>query len=109
MFIADSGSMSHMVNSLSNMKKLRDVKKLVKTGNKKMMTCSFRGYWKRYQKRDGKFYPVTCNETEYIPDLSVNIFSMTRALTKAFNMTSEKESLVLKENKTILKFEERLP
>ena len=49
-----------------------------------------------------------CTDTAYIPDISVNIFSVTRALTKIFNVMSEKESLVLKKNATILKFEERL-
>ena len=38
MFIADPGSMSHMVKSLKNMMNLREVKTLVKTGNKKIMT-----------------------------------------------------------------------
>ena len=52
------------------------------------MTGLLQGDWKGYQKRGGKFYPVTCTDTEYIPDLSVNIFSMTRAFTKLFNVLS---------------------
>ena len=72
------------------------------------MTGSLRGEKKGNQKWGGKLYPVTCTDTANIPDLSVNIFSMTRALTKRFNMTLEKESLVLKKNATILKFEDRL-
>ena len=47
-----------------------------------MMTVSLQGDWKGYQKIDGKFYPVTCIDTAYIPDLSVNIFSVKRALTE---------------------------
>ena len=48
------------------------------------------GNRKEYQKRDGKFYPVTCTDTVYVPDLSVNIFSVTRVLTKGFNVTPVK-------------------
>ena len=72
------------------------------------MTGSLRGNWKGYHKIDGKLYPEMCTDTSYIPDFSVNIFSVPRALTKGFNMTSEKEILVLKKNTTILKFEESI-
>ena len=72
------------------------------------MSGSLRGNWKGYQERDGKLYPMTCTNTAYIPDLGVNIFGVTHALTKGFYVTSEKESQVLKKNTTILKFEERL-
>ena len=51
---------------------------------------------------------MACTGTSYIPDLGVSIFSVTRALTKGFNVTSEKEILVLKKNATTLKLEERL-
>ena len=40
-----------------------------------------------YHKKDGKFYPVTSTDTSYIPDSSVNIFSVTHAFTKGFNVT----------------------
>ena len=50
---------------------------------------------KGYQKRDGKIYPVTCNDTAYIPILSVKCFSVTRVFTKRLNMTSEKEVFIL--------------
>ena len=51
---------------------------------------------------------MKCTGTAYILDLSVIIFSATRALTKGFNVTSEKESLVLNKNATVLKFIEIL-
>ena len=63
------------------------------------------GDWNGYHKINGILYLVTCTETAYIPGLSVNILSMTRGLTKGSNMTSEKESIVIKKNATILKFE----
>ena len=69
---------------------------------------SLRGNCKGCQKRYDKFYPLTSTDTAYISALSVNIFRVTRALTKGFNVMSEKESLVLKKNATILKFEESL-
>ena len=38
MFVADSGSTSHMVNSLKNITNIKELKMVVKTGNKKRMT-----------------------------------------------------------------------
>ena len=78
------------MNSLKNTTNIREVKTLVNTGNKKTVMASLQGNWKIYQKRDGKLYLVTCTDTAYILDLSLNIFRVTRALTKSFNLTSEK-------------------
>ena len=52
------------------------------------MMVSHRGDREGCQKRDGKFYPVKCTGTEYIIDLTINIFSVTPALAKVFNMKS---------------------
>ena len=73
MFVADSGYTSHMMNSLKNMTNLREVKTSVKTGNKKTITGSLQGNWKLYQKIYGRLYSALCNNTAYIPDLSVDI------------------------------------
>ena len=88
MFVADSRFMSPMVNSLRNITNLRELKTVVKTGNKKMMTGFLRVDWKGYHKRDGKLYLVACNDTAYIPDLGVNIFNVTHVFTKRFNLMS---------------------
>ena len=77
-----------MLNSLDNMTKLQEVKKVLKTGNRRTMTGFLQGDRNEYHKIDGKFYLVMCTDTAYIPDLSVNIFSVMRALTKGFNVTS---------------------
>ena len=108
MFTPDSGCTSHMVNSLNNMTKIRELKTLVNTGKKKTMTGQLQEDWKGYHKRDSKVYPQKCTYTAYISDLSVNIFSVTCALTKGLNVTLERKSLVLNKNLTILKFEEHL-
>ena len=55
-----------------------------------MMMGSLQVYYKRYQKIYCKFYPVTCTDTAYIPDLSVNLFGVARVLNKGFNVMSEK-------------------
>ena len=90
MFVSDSGSMSHMVNSLNNMTNLRELKTVVNTVNKKTMMGLLQGDYKVYQKRDVKLYTVTCTDTAYIPYLIVNNLSVTHALTKILDMKPEK-------------------
>ena len=52
-----------MVISHKNMTNLLEVKTVENNRNKKMMTGLIQGYYKGYQKREGKFYLVTCTET----------------------------------------------
>ena len=63
---------------------------MVKIGNKKTIKGSLWGDWKRYQKMGGKFYPVMFTDTAYMPDLNVNISSVTCVLNILFKVTSEK-------------------
>ena len=49
-----------------------------------------------------------CNDTAYMPNLSLKLFSLMRALTRLFNVDSEKESIILRKNAIILKLEKRL-
>ena len=81
--------MPHMVKRLKNMTNQRELK-TAKTGNNIMATGSLLGECRGYHKIYGKGYLVTYTDTAYIQYLSVNIFSLTRALTKGFNVTPEK-------------------
>ena len=45
-----------------------------------------------YPKRDGKLHHVTLSNTAVIPGLHKNIFSMTQALQKGLQLTSEGET-----------------
>ena len=86
-----------MVNGLRNMKNLREVEKVVKKGKNKQLQDHFEETGRDTRKNMAD-----------LPNLSVNIFSMTRALTKGFNLTPQKESLILKKNTIIMKLEEHL-
>ena len=48
MCIDDSGSISHVVNSIKNITNPGEVKTVVQTGNKITMTGSLLEDWKRY-------------------------------------------------------------
>ena len=103
MFVADSGSTSHIANIINKMINLKGVKTILKTGNNKSIMGLIRGDWKRYNKICGIFYPVTCIDTAHIPYLSVNIFSTTCSMIRGFNIMSEK-TISIKKNVIILIF-----
>ena len=80
--------MSHLVNILKNITNPKEVKSVSNSRKKKTVKGCIWGNWKGYNKIDGGLYPVMCTATAYIPDLSVNIFSVMHAITKEFNMTT---------------------
>ena len=43
-------------------------------------------------------------DTMYIMGLRINIFSVTHAMKKEFNLMREKESLIFMKNETVLEF-----
>ena len=49
-----------------------------------------------------------CTDTVHIPYLSLKIFNVTHAITIVFNVTSEKEIIIIKKNNTTLKSKDRL-
>ena len=56
MFISSSGYMSHIINSLKNMKNLQEIKTIVKTVDKKMLQVLF-----KENGRDNRKYIVFYN------------------------------------------------
>ena len=64
-----------------------------------------KGDWGGHHKIYGKFYRVMCKGAAYILCLSENIIRVTCAMTKGFNVISEKDISIIKKNATTLKFE----
>ena len=74
-FIADSGAMSHMVNSEENITNLKNAETRVTVGDRKTLTekkhCDWHG-WHGWQKHNEKIHHVTLINTDVIPGLHGN-------------------------------------
>ena len=94
--IIDFGVTSHMVMSEENMIDLHDARPQVTKGYSGTLTRKSCGNWHGYHKRDRKIRCVTLSDTDVIPVLYANVFSVTWSLQEGLQETSEGEALILK-------------
>ena len=78
-----------MVTSEGNMTNIKDTKTKVTVGDRKTLTGTKRVDWHFCHKRNGKLHDVTLTNMAVITGLYVNLFSVTWALQKGFELTSE--------------------
>jgi hypothetical protein len=80
-FIIDSGATSHMRYSKEGMTNLRPWKFPVKMGNAADMYSEMIGTFQgNVVQQDGRTFNLQLEDVLYIPDLYINLFSMTKAL-----------------------------
>ena len=97
-----------MVNSEENMKNLKDTKERVTLGYSITLTGTKRGDWNGWQKRDGILHRVKLTNMDIIPGLHANIFSVTQAPQKGFQLISEGDTLTLKEKPSDICFDKKM-
>ena len=95
-FIADSGASCHMRNSLSGMYDLVDHVQVVTVGNHERMFSKYLGKFKgTIIQQDGTYRDIVLNEVLFIPDLWLNLISITKAI-KNENVDLSRELMQLK-------------
>ena len=96
-FIMDSGATSHMRFSLDGMKNLRKWRLPVKVGNAADMYSEQIGsYHGKIIHKDGSTYDIILDDVLYIPDLYINLFSLTKVLNNPnVDLKKEKNTIAL--------------
>lgn len=109
MWLADSGASCYMTCSLSGMFNLRDLSSSIKIGNGKALKALKIGS-KRLKviQKDGTIFTVVINDCKYIPDLWVNLFSVTQALKNGYNISNKGLIISLKKGDARLTFDQVL-
>jgi hypothetical protein len=92
-FIADSGATSHMSFSTDGMTDLIDWKNEITVGNSESMWTKYKGtYNGTVIQQDGSSMNIMLKDILYVPDLWVNLFSITIAIkTGGVNLSNEKD------------------
>jgi hypothetical protein len=100
-FVFDSGASSHMRFSKDDMVNLKPLKIAIKVGNAENIYSEAIGTFKDLvTQKDGSTFPITIGNVLYIPDLFVNLFSMTRVLrNKTVDFKREKGTIELVDDK----------
>jgi len=108
-WLGDSGASTHMGFSDAGMFDVEEKKSTVQMGNGQTLRVEKIGK-KRvtiYQK-DGNLIDCVLDDYKFVPDLWVNLFSITKALRNKWNIGNEEEVIVLEKNGKKIKFDHEI-
>ena len=95
-WIADSGATTHMCNSLEGMFDLEDVNVSISVGDGRKMTTTKVGKLKgTIIDSEGRKVIATLTNVSYVPELMVNLFSLTAVMEKNISVIGTKTGIVL--------------
>jgi transposase InsO family protein len=95
-FICDSGASCHMRNSTAGMYDLKDHVQAITVGNSETIYSKLIGKFKgTIIQQDGRTIDVVLDEVLYIPDLWLNLISVTKALKQPHTKLDNKGELIV--------------
>ena len=108
-WIGDTGASCHMTYSLEGMSKLRPSNTMITIGDRKSITSQQVGTWQGYVTlSNGSQQKITLNDVAYVPELSSNLFSITKALRNKATLSSNGKCIEIRKNTWKLTFNLRI-
>lgn len=108
-WIADSGASTHMTNTMDGMFDVTDANINISVGDGRKMTTTKVGKWKGVAiDLEGRKTNITLTNVSFVPDLMVNLFSLTAAMDKGFSVTGSKDGIDLKKGNWSMSFNRRV-
>ena len=97
--MADSGA-SHHVTHLSDIlinKRLPNKDDYIVVGKKQIVNVSYYGdYNAKVKNKDGKWYSIKITNVAYVPGFITNVYSITTALSRGFDLGNIGKSIIIK-------------
>ena len=107
-WIADSGASTHMCNDLSAMINLKETNQSISIGDGTKITATKIGTVRgEFTKANGDKTLILLTNVSYVPDLLVNLFSLTSAMEKDFTIIGSKQGIEIKKGKSSMLFHEK--
>jgi len=105
-WMGDSGASTHMGNCEKGMFEVREVKESVKIGNGKSLEVKKVGK-KRVTiiQKDGRKMDCVLDDYKFVPELWINLFSITKALKNNWNLGNEGQRMVLSKGRKTIEFD----
>lgn len=108
-WIADSGASTHMTNTLDGMFDMVDANINISVGDGRKMTTTKIGKWKGVAiDQEGRKNNITLTNVSYVPDLMVNLFSLTTAMDKGYSVNGSKEGITVQKGTWSMNFNRRV-
>jgi hypothetical protein len=106
LWLADSGASCHMTFDETGMFDCRDIRSQIKIGNSQTMTAIKIGKKRVHVvNQDGSVMEFVLEECKLIPDLWVNLFSLTKSMSKGWQISNKGLNFVLSEDKYSIMFD----
>jgi hypothetical protein len=105
-WLGDTAASTHMGISDEGMSDVVAINQTIMIGNGKTLMATKMGtlHWTVFQ-ADGSSLDIVLKDYKYVPDLHVNLFSITKSLSQGWKLSNEGVMIVLKKDKASLKFD----
>jgi len=107
-WMADTGASSHMVKSKKGLTEIEPCEIPIQVGNGQKVIAKEKGTIMLQVKNGIQDYNITLKNVLYVPDLIINIISLTRVIDLGFDVISDKKQIAIKHGGTIIRFDKRL-
>ena len=104
-WIADSGATAHMTNSMKGMFDMKDTNKTITVGDGRQMVIQKTGKWRGTAlDSEGQPIQILLTNVDYVEGLMVNLFSLTDAMEKGFQVLGSKTQISIEKGERKLSF-----
>jgi hypothetical protein len=108
-WIADSGATTHMTNSLEGMFDLADAKISISVGDGRKMKTLKTGKWRGTAiDSEGTRRQITLSNVSFVPDLMVNLFSLTAVMDNGFQVDGNNKGINVQKDNWSMRFDKRI-
>jgi hypothetical protein len=105
-WLGDTAASTHMGNSDEGMTDVEEISQPITIGNGKQLRATKIGTLHRTVfQEDGSSIDIKLNDYKYVPDLHVNLFSITKSLDQGWNLSNKGVIIQLRRGNTCLTFD----
>jgi hypothetical protein len=105
-WLGDTAASTHMGNSDEGLTDVVEIKQTIMIGNGKTLMATKMGTLHRTVfQEDGSSLDIELKDYKYVPDLHVNLFSITKSLSQGWKLSNDGVMIILKQKGVSLRFD----
>jgi Reverse transcriptase (RNA-dependent DNA polymerase)/gag-polypeptide of LTR copia-type len=108
-WLGDSGASCHMTNDSEGMFDCKVINDRIKIGDGKLLHAKMMGKKRVTMTSNNKTTTIVLEEVKFVPDLAINLFSITRALMGGWQLSNKGVQISLSKNNDVLTFNQQFP
>jgi hypothetical protein len=106
LWIGNTSASTHMKNTMEHLYNLREKDTIVQIGNgKSLKSTTIRTLKATVQQLDGTTVDIKLNNVAYVPELSINLLGITKAMENGFQVSNKGNIMSLTKGSVTIKFD----